>query len=151
QGQGILDLEREAQHYVPEMRGCAMGDATLQQLLDMQAGIERPVMTGRDGKIGQQDGGVYEILGLLPSRPDAPADFYDFVLRKLRSGPHGHRFYYDNGTVEALAWVVRRATERTIAELYSELLFKPLGAQRDAYITVDRLGAEFTSGGLATT
>ncbi len=151
QGQGVLDLEREAQHYVPEMRGSAMGDATLQQLLDMQAGIQRPVMTGRDGTIGQQDGGVYEILGLLPSHPDAPADFYDFVLRKLRSGQHGRRFYYDNGTVEALAWIVRRATGRTIADLYSELMFMPLGAQRDAYITVDRLGAEFTSGGLATT
>ena len=151
QGQGTIDFGRQAQHYVPEMRGSAMGDATLQQLLDMQAGIQRPVMSGRAGAVGQQDGGVYEILGLLPRQPQAAADFYEFVLRKERSGTHGGQFYYDNGTVEALAWVVRRATGRAIADLYSELLFAPLGAQRDAYITVDRLGAEFTSGGLATT
>lgn len=151
QAQGVLDLRREAQHYVPEMRGTAMGDATLQQLLDMQAGIQRPVMKGRDSAIGQQDGGVYEILGLLPLHPETPADFYEFVLRKPRAGEHGRQFYYDNGTTEAMAWVVRRATGRTIAELYSELLFAPAGAQRDAYITVDRLGTEFTAGGLATT
>lgn len=151
EGQGVLALEREAQYYVPEMHGSAMGDATLQQLLDMQAGIQRPVLSDRDGAIGQQDGGVYEILGLLPRRTDVPADLYEFVLAKPRSGPHGHRFYYDNGTVEALAWAARRATGRAIADLYSEFLFMPLGAQRDAYITVDRLGAEFTAGGLATT
>lgn len=151
QGQGVLDLAQMAHHYVPEMHDCAMGDATLQQLLDMQAGIERPVLAGRDGAVGQQDGGVYEILGLLPRGPEAPADFYEFVLRKPRSGPHGGRFYYDNGTVEALAWVVRRATGRKIADLYSELLFAPVGAQRDGSITVDRLGAEFTAGGMAMT
>ncbi len=151
QAQGVLDFGREAQHYVPEMRGSAMGNATLQQLLDMQAGIQRPAMTGRDAAIGQQDGGVFEILGLLPRQPESPADFYEFVLRKPSSGPHGRTFYYDNGTVEALAWVIRRATGRTIVDLYSALVFAPLGAQRDATITVDRLGAEFTSGGLATT
>lgn len=151
QGQGVLDFQKEAQHYVPEMRGTAMGDATLQQLLDMQAGIQRPVIVGRANAMGQQDGGVYEILGLLPLQADTPADFYEFVLRKPRSGSHGKQFYYDNGTIEAVAWAVRRATGRSIAELYSELMFAPLGVQRDAYLTVDRLGAEFTAGGLAMT
>ncbi|MGB3069541.1 MAG: serine hydrolase [Ottowia sp.] len=151
QGQGVLDFQQEAQYYVPEMRGTAMGDATLQQLLDMQAGIQRPVLAGRANVMGQQDGGVYEILGLLPLQEGTPADFYEFVLRKPRAGSHGKQFYYDNGTIEAVAWAVRRATGRTIAELYSELLFAPVGVQRDAYLTVDRLGAEFTAGGLTMT
>ncbi|MET4576254.1 serine hydrolase domain-containing protein [Ottowia thiooxydans] len=151
QGQKVLDFGAEAQYYVPELRGTAMGDASLQQLLDMQAGIQRSLIAGRDTSMGQQDGGVYEILGLLPLQPDSAADFYEFVLRKPPAGQHGRQFYYDNGTVEALAWVVRRATGRAIADLYSEYIFAPLGAQRDAFITVDRLGAEFTAGGLATT
>jgi CubicO group peptidase (beta-lactamase class C family) len=149
QDQGVLDFSREAQHYVGEMQGSAMGDATLQQLLDMQAGIQRPVMAGRGSVVGQQDGGVYEILGLLERQPGTPADFYEFVLQKPRAGPHGEKFYYDNGPVEALAWVMRRASGCAIADLYSELLFAPMGAQRDAYISVDDTGAEFTAGGLA--
>lgn len=149
--QGALDLSQHAMHYVPEMRGSAMGDATLQQLLDMQAGIQRPVIGGRGSVLGQQDGGVYEILGLVESQPGAPTNFYDFVLQKPRAGRHGEKFYYDNGTVEAVAWVIRRVTGRRVADLYSELLFSPLGAQRDAYISVDNVGAEFTAGGLALT
>jgi CubicO group peptidase (beta-lactamase class C family) len=149
QDRGAVDFNRQAQDYVADMRGSAMGDATLQQLLDMQAGIQRPVIDGRGSVVGQQDGGVYEILGLLPQQPGAPSDFYEFVLQKPRAGRHGERFYYDNGPAEALAWVVRRATGQTIADLYSELLFAPMGAQRDASISVDRVGAEFAAGGLA--
>lgn len=149
QDQGVLDFTREAQYYVPQMQGSAMGDATLQQLLDMQAGIQRPVIEGRSSVVGQQDGGVYEILGLLPPQPGSPSDFHEFVLTKPRAGRHGDRFYYDNGPAEAVAWVVRRATGRTIADLYSELLFAPMGAQHDAFISVDRTGAEFAAGGLA--
>ena len=61
------------------------------------------------------------------------------------------RFYYDNGQVEALAWAVRRATGRSIADLQSELIFAPMGMQRDGSMTVDRLGTEFSSGGLSIT
>jgi CubicO group peptidase (beta-lactamase class C family) len=149
QHQGVLDFHRQAQHYVPQMQGSAMADATLQQLLDMQAGIQRPVIAGRGSVVGQQDGGVYEILGLVERQAGSPSDFYEFILQKPRAGRHGEKFYYDNGPVEALAWVIRRATGRAIAELYSELLFAPMGAQRDAYISVDRVGAEFAAGGLA--
>jgi CubicO group peptidase (beta-lactamase class C family) len=149
QDQGVLDFSRQAQHYVPQMQGSAMGDATLQHLLDMQAGIQRPVIEGRGSVVGQQDGGVYEILGLMERQSGSPADFYEFILRKPRSGRHGEKFYYDNGPVEALAWVIRCATGRGIADLYSELLFAPMGAQRDAYISVDRVGSEFAAGGLA--
>jgi CubicO group peptidase (beta-lactamase class C family) len=149
QDHGVLDFTRQAQHYVPEMQGSAMGDATLQQLLDMQAGIQRPVIQGRGSVVGQQDGGVYEILGLIEREPGTPTDFYDFVLKKPRAGRHGERFYYDNGPIEAMAWVIRRATGRRISDLLSEMLFSPMGAQRDAYISVDRVGAEFSAGGLA--
>ena len=148
---GAIDLARTAEHYVPEMRGSAMGDATLRQLMDMEAGIVRPVLAGRPGDIGAQDGGVYEVLGLMPRSADSPTDFCDFILRKPPAGRHGEAFYYDNGQPEAVAWAIRRATGRSIAELMSELLWQPLGAQRDAYYSVDAHAAEFTAGGFACT
>lgn len=151
QGQGVLDLQKTAQHYVPEMSGTAMGSATLQQLMDMQAGIVRPELAGRPDAVGAQDGGVFEVIGMLPRKPDSPEDFYDFILKKPAAGRHGEAFYYDNGQPEALAWVIRRATGRRIAELMSELLWVPLGPDRDAYYSIDRTGAEFTAGGLGLT
>jgi CubicO group peptidase (beta-lactamase class C family) len=149
--QGALELGRAVAHYVPELHGAAMGDATLQQLLDMQAAIVRPPMADRPGQVGGQDGGVYEILGLMPRAPGAPADFYAWMLAKPRHGTPGGQFYYDNGQVEAVAWAIRRATGTTIAELVGELLWAPLGCERDAFYSVDETGAEMASGGLSAT
>ncbi len=151
EAQGVVDLSKTAEYYVPEMRGSAMGDATLRQLMDMQAGIQRPELAGRPDTVGAQDGGVFEILGLMPRRPDTAADFYDFVLKKPRGGAHGSSFFYDNGQVEAVAWPLRRATGKSIAELLSELVWAPLGPARDAFYSVDKAGAEFTAGGLGLT
>jgi hypothetical protein len=150
--QGVLDFSRAASHYVPEMKNTAMGSATLQQMMDMQVGIVRPTLAdGRPGTVGSQDGGVYEILGLLPRRPGMPDNFYDFILQKPSSGQHGEKLYYDNGPPEALGWVIRRATGRSISELLSELIYQPLGPERDAFYSVDQTGAEFVAGGLAMT
>lgn len=149
--EGALDLAETAETYVPEMRGTAMGSATLQQLLDMQAGIVRPELGDRPSALGAQDGGVFEVLGLLPRRPESPTDFYDFVLKKPSAGRHGERLYYDNGQPEALAWVLRRVTGRSIAELMSTYLFQPMSTERDGFYSVDKTGAEFASGGLSLT
>lgn len=148
---GELDLARPAGDYVAELAPSAMGDATLQQLLDMQAAIVRPPMTDRPGAVGAQDGGVYEILGLLPRAPGAPSDFCAWMLAKPRHGSPGAQFYYDNGQVEAVAWAMRRATGTPIADLVSELLWAPLGCERDAYYACDETGAEMASGGLSAT
>jgi CubicO group peptidase (beta-lactamase class C family) len=147
----VIDLSKAVDHYVPEITGTAMGGATLRQLLDMEAGIVRPEIDGRPGELGAQDGGVYEVLGLMPRKPDSPKDFYDFILKKPHAGPHGQAFYYDNGQPEAVGWAIRRATGRSISDLMSELLFAPMGFQRDGLFSVDNTGAEFTAGGLGVT
>jgi len=149
-GAGELDFEKTSEYYLPEMRGTAMGDATLQQLMDMQAGIQRPRLAHRSPGVGEQDGGVYEIIGLLPHTDTSPRDFYEFIKKKPRSGSHGS-FYYDNGPPEALAWIMKRVSGRPLSELLSEMLFEPLGAERDASYTIDNTGAEFASGGLGLT
>lgn len=149
QAEGAIDLQRTAQHYVPELRGSAIGDATLQQMMDMQAALAPPSLPARDSRLGSNDGGIYEIIGLMPLHEDSPHDFYEFVLRKQRAGRHGQVFHYDNATPEALAWVLKRACGAPLAQLLSDRVFAPLGCERDGSYTVDATGAEFASGGLA--
>jgi CubicO group peptidase (beta-lactamase class C family) len=47
--------------------------------------------------------------------------------------------------------VIERATGTRYADVTSEFIWRPLGAERPAYITVDRLGAPRTAGGICTT
>jgi CubicO group peptidase (beta-lactamase class C family) len=47
--------------------------------------------------------------------------------------------------------VIERAAGRRYADLMSELLWKPAGAERAGYITIDRLGAPRVAGGMCAT
>jgi CubicO group peptidase (beta-lactamase class C family) len=68
-----------------------------------------------------------------------------------RDGPHGGRFHYVSPNTDLLGWVIERATGRRYADLISELIWRPMGAARSAYITVDRLGAPRSAGGICAT
>ncbi len=152
--QGAVVLGRAVEHYVPELRGRPIGDATLQQLLDMTAAVARPPMPWRDPQIGGQDGGVYEALGLLPWRDGAPEGLFPMVAQRPRDpavAAHGQRFFYDNGQTEAVSWALARATGIDPAMLVQDLLWRRIGAERDAFVIVDRQAMPSLSGGVATT
>lgn len=151
---GALDLARPMLDYVPEVRGRPIGDATLRQLMDMTAAIARPPMPWRDPQIGEQDGGLYEALGLLPARDGAPESLFGMVAQRPRdpaATAHGARFYYDNAQTEAVAWAMARATGTDPATLVQDMLWRQIGAERDAFIVADRLAMPSLSGGVATT
>jgi CubicO group peptidase (beta-lactamase class C family) len=75
--------------------------------------------------------------------------FYKSLTAK--DGPHGGRFHYVSPNSDLLGWVIERATGRRYAELMSELVWKRVGAERSAYITVDRLVAPRCAGGMCVT
>ena len=52
---------------------------------------------------------------------------------------------------DLLGWILERASGIRFADLLSDLLWRPMGAQCAAYITVDRLGAPRCAGGICTT
>ena len=62
-------------------------------------------------------------------------------------GSHGGRFHYVSPNTDLLAWVFERATGMRYADLVSDRLWKPLGAEASGYMTVDRLGGARAAGG----
>ncbi len=49
-----------------------------------------------------------------------------------------------------LAWILRRASNQSLADLLSEKIWRRIGAEQDAYFMVDRIGTESGGGGLNT-
>ena len=47
-----------------------------------------------------------------------------------------------------LGWIVSRVTGKSVTQLTSELLWRPMGAEQTAYQTVDGKGIPFAGGGL---
>jgi CubicO group peptidase (beta-lactamase class C family) len=141
---GEIDLETEVTDYLPEVAGTAFQGATLRQMLDMRTGVAFDVdqqraydaATGWEPAPGGLHGpGLHAFFAGLP-----PADTR-----------HGGPFRYVSANTDLLGWAVERATGRSFAGLVSERLWKPMGAEDGAYITVDRQGAPRCTGGLCAT
>src|SRR5262245_20025838 len=144
-----LEAERRVAEFVPELKGTAYERATVRQLLDMRAGIvwdENYLATS--GPIVD----YRKSTGWNPLAPgELPSDLKSFLQKVKETEPHGGAFHYVSPNSDLLGWLVERATGRRYAELMSERVWKPAGAERSAYITVDRLGAVRTAGGMCTT
>jgi CubicO group peptidase (beta-lactamase class C family) len=147
---GSLEPERPVTAYVPEVAGTAYRGATVRQLLDMRAGIafDEDYLASSGAIIAYR-----KAAGWNPLDPgDEPSDLRSFY-RQLTdaAGPHGGPFTYVSPNTDLLGWAIERATGCRYADLVSDLIWKPMGAWRSAYITVDRLGAPRCAGGVCAT
>ena len=132
--------------YVPELENTAYAGAKVRDLLDMRAGIlfEEDYLA--------TDGPIIDYRFAANWNP-VPKDHVASDLRSFMSlltrsdGPHGGRFHYVSPNTDLLAWVFERATGIRYAELVSERLWRPLGAEAAGYITVDRIGGARAAGG----
>ncbi|MHA1528939.1 MAG: serine hydrolase domain-containing protein [Alphaproteobacteria bacterium] len=146
-GRGELDPEAEIAVYVPEVKGTAYEGARLRDLLDMRAGVlfdedylatEGPIIQYRKATSWEP---------LAPG--EKPSDLRSFYATLTgRDGAHGRPFHYISINTDLIGWAIERATGRRYADLVGELLWRPMGAESSAYITVDRLGAPRCAGGL---
>ncbi len=147
---GDLQLDLPVTKFIPEVAATAYQGATIRQLLDMRASIAfNEDYLATSGPIVE----YRKATNWAPPGPgDSPSDLRSFY-RNLREkeGAHGGRFHYVSPNTDLLGWVIERATGVRYADLMSELVWKPVGAERSAYITVDRLGAPRCAGGMCAT
>jgi len=145
-----LDAERRAGEILPGLEATAYRGAKLRHLLDMRAGVAfNEDYLATSGPIIQ----YRKATGWNPLGPgESPSDLHSFYqVLKEKDGEHGGRFHYVSPNTDLLGWVIEEATGRRFAELMSERVWKPAGAERSAYITVDRLGAPRCAGGMCAT
>ena len=132
--------------YIPELADSAYAEATVRNLLDMRVGVffnEDYLAT---------EGPIIDYRYAANWNP-VPKDREAGDLRSFMSslteadGSHGGRFHYVSPNTDLLAWVFERATGTRYADLVSDRLWKPLGAEASGYITVDRIGGARAAGG----
>jgi CubicO group peptidase (beta-lactamase class C family) len=147
---GKLDPAAPVTRYLPELAGTAYGDATVRQVMDMTIGVRY----SEDYANPKAEVWDYARAGGMLGRPagySGPGSFYDFLKTLQKEGDHNAVFAYKTVNAEVLAWIVRRASGQSLAKLLSERIWQPMGAEQDAYFTVDSIGTESGGGGLNTT
>lgn len=147
---GVLDFDQQVTTVIPEVTNTAYAHATIRDLLDMRVGIHF------DEDYLATSGLIVEYRkshNWNPLNPgEAQTDLRSFFQRLTkRDGSHGDRFHYVSPNTDLMGWVIERAAGMRYSDVLSELLWQPMGAADSAYITVDRLGAPRSAGGVCAT
>lgn len=149
--QGVVDLDKPVSHYVPALAKSGYGPDSLQTVLDMRDGSDYtedyPNFTTtfrlQDCAIGWTD------ADYCPE--DGPVGLYEFLPTIGRDKSKLGKFSYRSGSTNVIGWVLEAATAQPLAELISEHVWQPMGAEFDANITVDEGGAVLADHGMSAT
>jgi CubicO group peptidase (beta-lactamase class C family) len=142
---GVLDADAPLSRAVPALADTPFGSATLQQNLDMEVpAVYAPGVP--------PDLGLFGAVGLVPRREGAPASIVEFLgtVQRVPDAAPGSVWFYQNGSPEAVAWAMQRATGQSWGALVERWLWRDF-AEDDAYVAVDRNAMAMASGGLYTT
>lgn len=150
-GDGVIDLSQTVAHYVPALKDSGWGPDSLQTVLDMEDGSDYtedyPDFTTtfrlQDCSVGWTD------ADYCPS--DAPRGGYAYFPTIGRDEAKLGKFSYRSGSTDAIGWVLEAATGQPLAELISTYIWQPMGAEFDAYITVDSSGFALADHGMNST
>lgn len=148
--EGVLDEHAKVSRYVPELRHSGFGDATVRQVMDMTVGIKYSEVYV-DPTADHWD---FHRAGSWLPRPagyQGPDSYYGYLPTIQKERPHGERFAYKTPNANVLGWIMHRATGKSFGKLLQELIWTKLGAEQNAYFTVDSTGTEHDGGGLNLT
>jgi len=124
------------QAYLPEVKGSAIGDVALRDLLSMRSGLaafdDDPASPGNEDRL------------------DAAPDPVAFLRSVPRSDSPGTRYRYNSLTAWTAGLVVARATGEKLSDFADGALFRPLGIRRWTWAT-DQAGNTKGQGNLSLT
>ena len=146
--EGRLDEKAIVSSIIPELKNSAFGSATVRQVMDMTTALDY----SEDYSDPEADIWIYSAAASpLPkgSEYKGPDGYYEYLQTVKKNGDHGKAFGYKTINTDALGWIVSRATNHNLTDLLSEKIWQKIGAEQDAYMTVDGRGTPFAGGGLS--
>lgn len=133
----IASLEDRADKYAKDFEGSAYGATRIDHLLAMSSGLTFSERYDGNDDVARMS------RAAQTGRPTMLS-----VLRSIedRHAEPGTKFVYASAETEVLGRVLAGATGRSVAQLTSEWLWQPLGAEHDAFWVLAHDGQERTSG-----
>jgi hypothetical protein len=146
---GLLSPSHLVTEHVPELEQSGYRGASLRDILDMRSGVEfSEDYTDLTAEVRV----IEQAIGWRPaSDRRVPRSMYAYLTTLGGTGEHGGVFDYRSCETDVLGWVCERATNTRMADLISELVWSPIGAERDAEITCDGAGTAIHDGGMCAT
>ncbi|WP_135502065.1 serine hydrolase domain-containing protein [Roseovarius aestuariivivens] len=145
--EGALDDTALVRDIIPEIGDSAFATATVRQVMDMTTGVKY----SEDYSDPNADIWLYSRAASPLPKPegyDGPDGYWEYLQQVAPDGNHGDEFHYKTINSDMLGWIISRVTGKAVTELASERLWRRMGAEQDAYQTVDGKGVPFAGGGI---
>ena len=146
--EGKLDDGALVSSIIPELADSAFGNATVREVMDMTTGLAY----SEDYSNPQADIWIYSAAASpwpKPASYEGPNGYFEYLQTVRPEGAHGDAFHYKTINTDTLGWIVSRITGKEVTELLSDRIWSRMGAEQDAYMTVDGIGTPFAGGGLS--
>ena len=146
--EGKLDENARVVDIIPETAGSAFAGATVRQVLDMTTGLSY----SEDYSNPEADIWLYSAAASPLPKPEnysGPNGYWEYLQQVEAEGEHGAEFHYKTINSDMLGWIVSRVSGKPVTKLASDKLWRRMGAEQDAYQTIDGLGVPFAGGGLS--
>ena len=146
--EGALDDTALVRDIIPEIGTSAFATATVRQVMDMTTGVKY----SEDYSDRNADIWLYSAAASPLPKPEGytgPDGYWEYLQQVKPEGKHGDRFHYKTINSDMLGWIISRVSGKSVTELASERLWRRMGAEQDAYQTVDGKGVPFAGGGLS--
>ena len=145
--EGALDDTALVRDIIPEIGDSAFASATVRQVMDMTTGVKY----SEDYSDPNADIWVYSRAASPLPKPEGyegPDGYWEYLQQVEPEGNHGDAFHYKTINSDMLGWIISRVSGKPVTELASERLWRRMGAEQDAYQTVDGKGVPFAGGGI---
>ena len=146
--EGKLEENAIVTSIVPELKGSAFGTATVRQVMDMTTALD----FSEDYSDPNAGIWIYSAAASPLPKPgdyEGPDGYFEYLQTVKQDGKHGENFGYKTVNTDTLGWIIARAAGQEISDLLADRIWSKMGAEQDAYMTVDGKGTPFAGGGLS--
>jgi CubicO group peptidase (beta-lactamase class C family) len=132
----IRSIDDKVSAYIPDLKGSAYDDVTIEQLLTMTSGV----------KWNEDYGDPKSDVALFNThKAENGMDVTVSYMRKLRrEAPAGTKWVYKTGETNLIGVLVSSATKKTLSSYLSEKVWAPFGMEQDATWLLGSTGHEIS-------
>ena len=132
----IKSLQDKVTVYIPEMKGSAYDDVTVEQLLTMTSGVK----WNEDYEDRNSD-----VARFNAHKAEPGIDVTVSYMRTLpREAPAGTKWVYKTGETNLIGVLVSKATKKSLSAYLSEKIWAPYGMEQDASWILGSTGHEIS-------
>lgn len=148
--EGKLDETALVGNIIPELKKSAFGDARVRQVLEMTTALDY----SEDYSDPEAEVWTYAAAGSPLPKPngyEGPRSYFEYLQTVRKEGEHGAAFGYKTVNADAAGWLIARTTGVSVADYLANRIWSKIGAEREAFYTVDSIGTPFAGGGFNAT